>query len=111
VHFVVLTNPTEVALVRTKDLLRLEADGNYCRVYWIGSSMLIRRPLHDCEKRLDRSKFFRVSRFCLVNLEQVEQVRQTRAQGLIRYVFILKGGTELMLSRKQSLALRRSRSL
>ena len=106
--FVVLTDNIKCCILRMSDLLRLEAEGNYSRVYWIGSSMLIRRPLRDCEKRLDPTKFFRARRDCIVNLEHV---KHTRIVDLMRYVFVLQDGTEVTLSRRQSLALRKSRSL
>jgi DNA-binding LytR/AlgR family response regulator len=106
--FVVLTDNIKCCILRMSDLLRLEAEGNYSRVYWIGSSMLIRRPLRDCEKRLDRAKFFRARRDCIVNLEHV---KHTRIVDLMRYVFVLQDGTEVTLSRRQSLVLRKSRSL
>jgi DNA-binding LytR/AlgR family response regulator len=106
--FVVLTDNIKCCILRMSDLLRLEAEGNYSRVYWIGSSMLIRRPLRDCEKRLDRSKFFRARRDCIVNLEHV---KHTRIVDLMRYVFVLEDGTEVTLSRRQSLVLRKSRAL
>ena len=70
--------------------------------------MLIRRPLRDCEKRLDLTKFFRARRDCIVNLEHV---KHTRIVDLMRYVFVLQDGTEVTLSRRQSLVLRKSRSL
>jgi two-component system, LytTR family, response regulator len=106
--FVVLTDNVKCCILRMSDLLRLEAEGNYSRVYWIGSSMLIRRPLRDCEKRLDPTKFFRARRDCIVNLEHV---KHTRIVDLMRYVFVLQDGTEVTLSRRQSLVLRKSRSL
>jgi DNA-binding LytR/AlgR family response regulator len=106
--FVVLTDNIKCCILRMSDLLRLEAEGNYSRVYWIGSSMLIRRPLRDCEKRLDPTKFFRARRDCIVNLEHV---KHTRIVDLMRYVFVLQDGTEVTLSRRQSLVLRKSRSL
>jgi DNA-binding LytR/AlgR family response regulator len=65
--FVVLTDNIKCCILRMSDLLRLEAEGNYSRVYWIGSSMLIRRPLRDCEKWPDRQ--FCARRDCIVNLE------------------------------------------
>ena len=106
--FVVLTDNVKCCILRMSDLLRLEAEGNYSRVYWIGSSMLIRRPLRDCEKRLDPTKFFRARRDCIVNLDHV---KHTRIVDLMRYVFVLQDGTEVTLSRRQSLVLRKSRSL
>ncbi|HEY5705689.1 MAG TPA: LytTR family DNA-binding domain-containing protein [Terrimicrobiaceae bacterium] len=106
--FVVLTDNIKCCILRMSDLLRLEAEGNYSRVYWIGSSMLIRRPLRECEKRLDKSKFFRARRDCIVNLEHV---KHTRIVDLMRYVFVLQDGTEVTLSRRQSLVLRKSRAL
>jgi DNA-binding LytR/AlgR family response regulator len=106
--FVVLTDNVKCCILRMSDLLRLEAEGNYSRVYWIGSSMLIRRPLRECERRLDKTKFFRARRDCIVNLEHV---KHTRIVDLMRYVFVLQDGTEVTLSRRQSLVLRKSRSL
>jgi DNA-binding LytR/AlgR family response regulator len=106
--FVVLTDNVKCCILRMSDLLRLEAEGNYSRVYWIGSSMLIRRPLRDCERRLDKAKFFRARRDCIVNLEHV---KHTRIVDLMRYVFVLQDGTEVTLSRRQSLVLRKSRAL
>ena len=106
--FVVLTDNVKCCILRMSDLLRLEAEGNYSRVYWFGSSMLIRRPLRECERRLDKSKFFRARRDCIVNLEHV---KHTRIVDLMRYVFVLQDGTEVTLSRRQSLVLRKSRSL
>jgi two-component system, LytTR family, response regulator len=106
--FVVLTDNIKCCILRMSDLLRLEAEGNYSRVYWIGSSMLIRRPLRDCEKRLDPTKFFRARRDCIVNLEHV---KHARIVDLMRYLFVLQDGTEVTLSRRQSLFLRKSRSL
>ena len=97
----VLTDNIKCCILRMSDLLRLEAEGNYSRVYWIGSSMLIRRPLRDCEKRLDPTKFFRARRDCIINLEHV---KHTRIVDLMRYVFVLQDGTEVTLSRRQSLA-------
>ena len=73
--FVVLTDNVKCCILRMSDLLRLEAEGNYSRVYWIGSSMLIRRPLRECERRLDKTKFFRARRDCIVNLEHVKHTR------------------------------------
>jgi DNA-binding LytR/AlgR family response regulator len=106
--FVVLTDNVKCCILRMSDLLRLEAEGNYSRVYWIGSSMLIRRPLRECERRLDKSKFFRARRDCIVNLEHV---KHTRIVDLMRYVFVLQDGSEVTLSRRQSLVLRKSRAL
>ena len=77
--FVVLTDNIKCCILRMSDLLRLEAEGNYSRVYWIGSSMLIRRPLRDCEKRLDRSSSSAQAN-CIVNLEHVS----TRIVDLMR---------------------------
>jgi two-component system, LytTR family, response regulator len=90
------------------DISTLEACGNYTRVHLSCATPLIRRPLRECERRLDPSLFFRARGDCIVNLEHVSQ---TRALVPFLLVFVLQGGREIVASREQSLIFRRAREL
>ena len=95
-------------VVRAADISVLEACGNYTRVYFNDSSALIRRPLRECECRLDPSTFFRTRRDCVVNLSRVKQMRMLDAK---RFLFVLLDGKEVPMSRKQSLIFRKTKAL
>lgn len=95
-------------VIRLSDISILEAEENYTRAFMNSGSVLIRRPLRECALRLDPHLFFRARRSCIVNLGQV---RQARFADAVRLVFVFHNGKEVVLSRKQSLVFRRTRSL
>jgi len=104
--FVFLTDNAKCWLVRTSDIWTLEACGNYTRVHLSDATPLIRRPLRECERRLDPSTFFRARRDCIVNLGRV---KQTRMRVPFKIVFVLQDGREIIGSHEQSVVFRRSR--
>lgn len=105
--FVLLCDCAKSFIVKLGEVVSFESAGNYTNVTLLDSRISIRKPLQECERRLD-STFFRVSRTCIVNLGYVEKVESYDAK---RFVFVLKDGRDVVLSRKQSLVLRRDRSL
>ena len=106
--FVFVCDNVNCWVVRAADISVLEACGNYTRVYFNDSSALIRRPLRECECRLDPSTFFRTRRDCVVNLSRVKQMRMLDAK---RFLFVLLDGKEVPMSRKQSLIFRKTKAL
>jgi DNA-binding LytR/AlgR family response regulator len=106
--FVFVSDNVNCWVVRAADISMLEACGNYTRVYFNDSSALIRRPLRECECRLDPSTFFRTRRDCVVNLNRVKQMRMLDAK---RFLFVLLDGKEVPMSRKQSLIFRKTKAL
>jgi hypothetical protein len=106
--FVFVSDNVNCWVVRAADISVLEACGNYTRVYFHDSSALIRRPLRECECRLDPSTFFRTRRDCVVNLSRVKQMRMLDAK---RFLFVLLDGKEVPMSRKQSLIFRKTKAL
>jgi DNA-binding LytR/AlgR family response regulator len=106
--FVFLSDNVNCWVVRVSDISVLEACGNYTRVYFNDATALIRRPLRECECKLDRSTFFRTRRDCVVNLSRVKQMRMLDAK---RFLFVLLDGKEVPMSRKQSLIFRKTKSL
>lgn len=75
---------------------RIEAEGNYVRIHAGGESHLERRTLSSLEEQLDPSRFLRVHRSHLVNLDRVDRI-EPRFQG--GYAVVLRDGTVLRLSR------------
>jgi DNA-binding LytR/AlgR family response regulator len=106
--FVFLSDNVNCWVVRASDISLLEACGNYTRVYLSDATALIRRPLRECECRLDPSTFFRTRRDCIVNLNRVKQMRMLDAK---RFLFVLLDGKEVPMSRKQSLLFRKTKAL
>jgi two-component system LytT family response regulator len=112
--FVLLCGSAKSFVVRVSDIMFLEADGNYTNIYLTnGSKITIRKPVSQCENELDASIFFRTSRTFIVNLNFVKKVEMADAK---RFMFIIRKDDirdekRVILSRKQSLKLRRERSL
>jgi len=106
--FIFLSDNVNCWVVRASEISTLEACGNYTRVHLSDATALIRRPLRECECKLDPSTFFRTRRDCIVNLSRVKQMRMLDAK---RFLFILLDGKEVAMSRKQSLLFRKMKAL
>ena len=106
--FVLIEETRNCWMIRVSDISTLEACGNYTRAHLSCATPLIRRPLGECERRLDPSLFFRARGDCIVNLGQVSQTRMLIP---FQIVFVLLDGREIVSSHQQSLVFRRSRGL
>ena len=106
--FIFLSDNVRCWVVRASDISTLEACGNYTRVTLNGATAMIRRPLRECEDRLDPATFFRTRRDCIVNLSRVRQMRMLDSK---RFLFVLLDGKEVPMSRKQSLLFRKQKAL
>jgi len=95
-------------LVKPREIRLIEAVGNYSRLYFGTHSPMVYRALGAVEAQLDPAMFFRASRSHLVNLGYVEQIAPWSNGGL---QLTLKGGTEVEVSRRQSLRLKEMLSL
>lgn len=90
-------------LVSLAEIVLLESEGNYTRLYFGADRPLIPRSLTQLEERLDSALFFRASRQHIVNLKAIERVDAGVADNLIA---TLKGGQRIEMSRRQSQRLR-----
>ena len=89
--------------LKIDEVSRFEADDDYVKVFAENRSYLINQTLGEIESRLDASRFCRVHRSCIVNLEFVERV-ETQDR---RLLIILKDKTEILASRAGSQNLRK----
>lgn len=90
-------------LVQLADIVMLESEGNYTRLYFGKDKPLIPRSLSALEERLDPALFFRASRQHMVNLRAIERIDPGVGDNLI---VALRGGHVVDLSRRQSTRLR-----
>lgn len=91
------------------ELIRLfESEGNYVRVYFDESRPLILKSLNALTDRLSEKYFFRASRKHIVNLRWIEKVETWFNGGLL---VILKDGTKVEVSRRQSVKLKEMMAL
>lgn len=61
-------------LVAANDIEWLEASGNYVNLHVAGRAYPLRSTLSGIEARLDPSRFIRIHRSYLVNLDRVESI-------------------------------------
>ena len=89
--------------VVVREIERLAADGDYVGVHVRGKTHLVNLPLGNFEQRLDPTRFVRVHRSHLVNMDFVDAIEPyDNAQLLVR----MKDGTKIVASRSASKRLR-----
>jgi two-component system LytT family response regulator len=92
-----------LVLLDPNDVTRIEADGDYVRVYAAGATYLVRETLAAFEARLDGARFVRIHRSTIV---QLQYVRQLQRRDDARFVVTLADGTRIRASRRYSPRLR-----
>ena len=85
------------------DVERLEAEDDYVALFARGRRYLVYLPLNDFEQRLDRTRFVRVHRSHIVNLDFVRHLTPFDAG---RLQVEMLDGTRILASRTRSKALR-----
>src|SRR5215469_4521185 len=95
-------------IVRVADLMLLESEGNYIRVYFGESNPMIARSLDYMERRLDPTLFFRANRHSIVNLKYVKHIERQLNGG---FVVRLQSGSEIEVSRRQGHLLKKNMRL
>ena len=86
----------QMYFVAVTDIDWVEAYGNYVRLHVGKCVHLIRETLGNIERKLDPTRFARVHRSSIVNLDRVARMD---LWGAGDYVVLLKDGTKLKLSR------------
>lgn len=92
----VIRSAGRIFFLRVEEIDWLEAADNYVRIHVGRESHLMRETLQSLEGRLDPSRFLRIHRSTMVNLDRIQEL-QPLFHG--DYVVKLLDGTELSLSR------------
>jgi two-component system LytT family response regulator len=85
--------------VALREIVLLESEGNYTRLYFGGHRPLVLRSLNYLEDRLDPAIFFRASRKHILNLKFIEAIDAWANGG---FLVRLKGSIEVEMSRRQA---------
>jgi len=92
----VIKSAGRIMFLRKDEIDWIEAADNYVRLHVGTDSHLLRETLGALESRLDSSKFLRIHRSTVVNIDRMKEL-QPWFHG--DYVVILQDGTRLNLSR------------
>jgi two-component system LytT family response regulator len=94
---------SRMTLVRATDVEWIAGEGNYARLHSGGRRHLVRETLKSVESRLDPSKFVRVHRSAIVNVDCVATL-EPHVHG--QYVLTMRDGSRITSSRTHSAKLR-----
>lgn len=94
--------------VELEKIRLFESEGNYVRVYFDEFRPLILKSLNALTDRLSEKYFFRASRKHIINLRWIDKVETWFNGGLL---VILKDGTKVEVSRRQSVKLKEMMAL
>lgn len=87
-----------VILVKVEEIDFIEADGNYVKLHIGKKAHLLREKMNDLEAQLEPSKFVRIHRSIIVNLERIKELHP-HFNG--DYIVVLEDGRQLRLSRSR----------
>lgn len=85
--------------VKLKDIVLLESEGNYTRLFFGPNKPLLLRSLNYLQTRLDSRSFFRANRKQIINLSFIESIHAWPNGG---YLVKLRGSFEVTMSRRQA---------
>jgi two-component system LytT family response regulator len=94
--------------VTLTDVVLLESEGNYSRLYFGGNRPLLLRSLNYLEERLDPAIFFRAGRKHILNLRFIESIDPWVKEG---FLVRLKGNFQVEMSRRRAQKLKDLMSL
>lgn len=101
-RFVVRRGSTHT-FVAARDVIWIDAEDNYIQLHTLGHAHLVRGTISEAERALDPTKFLRIHRSCIVNLDHVVAIEAQAAGG---YSVRLADGCRLRTSRAYASAVR-----
>jgi len=84
-------------IINTGDIDWIEASGNYANLRIAGEVFPVRASMSELEQRLDKERFARVHRSCIVNLDRVAQIEPTESGD---YHIHMSDGSTVRFSRR-----------
>jgi len=73
---ILVENGNKFVNVPTKEILYIEADKDYSRIYTVDKSYLSNYGITVLEQRMDPSLFFRIHRSYIVNIEHIKELHK-----------------------------------
>jgi two-component system LytT family response regulator len=94
---VVLKTGSDLHFINPADIIWVESQADFVKVHTVGAAQLVRETLQSLEKRVDPTRFLRIHRSSLVNLDHVRKVTPALYGD---YTVLMSDDTKLRLSRK-----------
>lgn len=92
----ILKSGGSIYLVKTSEVLWIEAAGNYVNIITEKKKHLLRSTLNGIKKKLDMDTFYQIHRSTIVNLDFVDRIEEWSYGD---YKVVMKNGEELKMSR------------
>ena len=89
--------------VSIKDILYIEAERNYCRIYAKGKEYLLVTTLKDMDEKLPDQHFLRVHRSFIVNISQIDELATSHIVIARKAIPVSKTLKEELLNRLQTI--------
>lgn len=89
--------------VDIKDILYIEAERNYCRIYSKGKEYLLVMTLKDLDEKLPDRHFIRVHRSFIVNISQIDEIATSHIVIARKAIPVSKTLKEELLNRLQTI--------
>jgi two-component system LytT family response regulator len=93
---ILLKSSGEIIFLKTSEVDWIEAEGDYVKFHVAGRAHLMRGTMAALEERLDPSRFIRIHRSTIVNVDRLRKLSPS-FEG--EYAVVLHDGTKLRLSR------------
>ena len=84
-----------IHFVRIDEIESIDAAGNYVRLHVETKAYLFRETMNAIEQRLNPSRFVRIHRSHIVNIDRIKELQP----GAGEHVVVLRNGVRLTLSR------------
>lgn len=89
--------------VPIKDILYIEAERNYCRIFSKGKEYLLVITLKDLDEKLPQEHFLRIHRSFIVNISQIDEIANTHVVISKKAIPISKPLKDELLKRLQTI--------
>ena len=89
--------------VNIQDILYIEAERNYCRIYSKDKEYLLVMTLKDMDEKLPKKHFLRIHRSFIVNLSQIEEIASSHIVIGKKAIPVSKSLKEELLKRLQTI--------
>lgn len=97
--FIFVRDREKMVKVVLKDIQYIEAEGNYCRIHVVTKEYLVVTTLKELESKLPAHPFAKTHRSFIVNLAQIEEVRNQSLSIAGRTIPVSKTYKEELLQR------------
>jgi two-component system LytT family response regulator len=93
---ILVRRPGRISFVNVEEIHWISAEGNYVRLHLAKERHLVRLKIGTLEERLDPSRFLRIHRSVIANLDRVRELHRLPGGD---YTVLLDGGATLTMSR------------